>query len=217
MVATIHNNQAVFALLTLSSAYNVDKQSFRKFGVGDYKWRSRWVPPWESPLYPKQLPLLLTDIRSAESEMNGSIAEKIGREDDAPLTNKRHSMMKGSKAPASIREYFSTQINQISLPSWRTMPEIPTSSEVGMLQSGKPVLEPIPISPNIVEGAWEDSQQYFQSHYELLREDGVAPLRDAVAEVRAKPRMMEADSQEYAGIYENVSILQDLSLITKLA
>ena len=126
-------------------------------------------------------------------------------------------MMKESKAPASIREYFSGQNNHDRLPTWRTMPEIPTSSEVGMLQSGKPVLEPIPISPNIVEGAWEDSEQYFQSHYELLREDGVAPLRDAVAEVRAKPRMMEADSQEYAGIYENVSTLQDLTFTTEFA
>ena len=86
-----------------------------------------------------------------------------------------------------------------------------------MLQNGKPVLEPIPISPNIVEGAWEDSEQYFQSHYELLREDGVAPLRDAVAEVRAKPRIMEADSEESAGIYENVSILLDLCFIADFA
>ena len=87
------------------------------------------------------------------------------------------------------------------------MPEIPTSAEVGLLKDGKPVLDEVPVSANIIEGAWEDKEQYLQSHYELLREDGVAPLRDAVAEVRAKPRMTEVESQEHAAIYESVCAL----------
>jgi helicase required for RNAi-mediated heterochromatin assembly 1 len=88
--------------------------------------------------------------------------------------------------------------------SWLSRREIPTSAELlgNVVDAddgdGGDELE-VPV--NVVQGSW-GSKEYLSTHYELLRECGaVAPLRDAVAEVREVPSMM--DSQAIC-IYENV-------------
>ena len=60
----------------------------------------------------------------------------------------------------------------------------------------------IDLMPNNVVGPWPSKDLYLKAHYELLREDAVAPLRDAVAYVREDSQMM--DSQTVA-VYEKVS------------
>ena len=52
-----------------------------------------------------------------------------------------------------------------------------------------------------IEGSWPSKNSYLRAHYELLREDSIAPLRDAVAYVRDEPKMM--DSKEVS-IYDMV-------------
>ena len=46
-----------------------------------------------------------------------------------------------------------------------------------------------------------------ESHYSLLREDAVAPLRDVVSEVQVYHHLMEKDSDNGAFIYEKVAPL----------
>lgn len=87
------------------------------------------------------------------------------------------------------------------------MPELPTSAEVGLVENGKRLDGDIEILANKIDGPWSSRDKYLQAHYELLREDGTAPLRQAVEEIRANPELMEKDSKENAAIYENVSIL----------
>ena len=91
--------------------------------------------------------------------------------------------------------------------SWLARREIPTSAELlgknddeedGDKGDGDDELE-VPV--NVIQGPWPSKEDYLSAHYELLREDAVAPLRDAVAEVKAVPNMM--DSQGIC-IYENV-------------
>lgn len=69
---------------------------------------------------------------------------------------------------------------------------------------------------NHVRGAWTSKQKYLSDHYALLREDGVAPLRNVVSELKARPDILEQDSVEQSQIYEKASVglesVQTLSL-----
>lgn len=101
-----------------------------------------------------------------------------------------------------IRSYFYVK-NEASTDTeaWTTKPEIPTPEEVmGVDVSGNGD-DSIQLAPNIVCGAWRSNEAYLRAHYELLREDAVAPLRDAVAYVREDPQMMDSGS---VSVYENV-------------
>lgn len=60
------------------------------------------------------------------------------------------------------------------------------------------------LAPNLIDGPWESSAEYLKTHYNLIREDAVAPLRDAVAFVRNAPTM--ADTKDVS-IYDKVSRL----------
>ena len=84
------------------------------------------------------------------------------------------------------------------------MPELPSPAEIGSFKDGKSATLEYEVPANKIDGAWKDKDDYLQSHYELLREDAVAPLREVVEEFHARPYMMEKDSEEHAGIYENV-------------
>lgn len=59
----------------------------------------------------------------------------------------------------------------------------------------------VDIPVNIVDAAWRSKEDYLRAHYELLREDAIAPLRDAVAVVQASPEMHDSKG---ACIYEKV-------------
>ncbi|KAL9037151.1 MAG: hypothetical protein Q9180_003883 [Flavoplaca navasiana] len=60
-----------------------------------------------------------------------------------------------------------------------------------------------------VIGSWASKQKYLSDHYALLREDGVAPLRNVVSELKANPDTLEPDSVEQSQIYEKVCVGPD--------
>ena len=103
----------------------------------------------------------------------------------------------------SIREYFKSPLKARNLVSWHTALDIPTAAEINRIDKGNEI-DCIEVPINKIVGPWKDKEEYLQDHYELLREDAVAPLRCAVEEVRANPKMLESESDEHAGIYENV-------------
>ena len=97
----------------------------------------------------------------------------------------------------SIREYFRKPDEASQSSAWLAQQEIPTAEEINNESA-------VEISVNQIKGSWECKDKYLQAHYELFRDDAVAPIRDAVMEVKETPEMMEKDSKEHAGIYENV-------------
>lgn len=126
----------------------------------------------------------------------------------APLPSERlhdhFSRLKiGAAVPVNldVRAYFE-EPNAEGLEPWLQKPELPSREEIlGIDDTNNEVIE---LAPNRVAGPWISKSAYLKAHYELLREDAIAPLRDAVAFVREDPDM--ADSQIVA-IYEKVSLL----------
>ncbi|TVY89198.1 Helicase required for RNAi-mediated heterochromatin assembly [Lachnellula willkommii] len=100
---------------------------------------------------------------------------------------------------------------------WRNLPEIPTASEIWSTDSSRetrPVEEEwnsymrepsyeIALPHNIIEGPWPSKAEYLGAHYQILREDVVAPLRHSVASVKDRPDMME-DNETH--IYTHVTM-----------
>ena len=100
-----------------------------------------------------------------------------------------------------IRKYMATVApREGASSSWSTKPEIPSPEELLGIDDGSDD-GAVDLYPNKIDGPWPSTKVYLQTHYELLREDAVAPLRDAVAYVRQDPRM--GDSHILA-IYEKV-------------
>lgn len=117
---------------------------------------------------------------------------------DSQTCDIRDSVLVNIANPA-IRKYFFQAEQSADEGDWLSRPEIPSSEEIiGAESSDDDCVE---LTPNNVTGPWLSKDLYLKSHYELLREDAVAPLRDAVAYVREDPQMM--DSQTVA-IYDKV-------------
>jgi helicase required for RNAi-mediated heterochromatin assembly 1 len=107
-----------------------------------------------------------------------------------------------NKANPDIRKYVQKTLKLDNRESWLSYPEIPTTQEI-MGQTGAIDLEEniIDLPTNQIDEPWESPKAYLSAHYELLREDSVASLRDAVALVRDEPSM--TDTSEIC-IYEKV-------------
>jgi hypothetical protein len=104
-----------------------------------------------------------------------------------------------------IRSYFYVEDDESAESEpWTTKPSVPTPEEimgVDILDDGE---DSIQLAANIVVGPWRSKDAYLRTHYELLREDAVAPLRDAVAYIRDDPQMMDSGS---VAIYEKVRLI----------
>ena len=103
----------------------------------------------------------------------------------------------------SIREYAKKAGKPADLSHWTGFREIPSPCEVfdeGRKEHGK-TLE---LTENTIVGPYISKEEYLESHYRLLREDAVAPLRDVVSEIQVYPHLMEKDSDNSAYIYEKV-------------
>ncbi|KAJ5181096.1 hypothetical protein N7491_000651 [Penicillium cf. griseofulvum] len=83
---------------------------------------------------------------------------------------------------------------------WQTKPELPSTKEI--LGTDVPG-DVIALPPNCVSGPWGSKEKYLETHYALIREDSVAPLRNAVGRVRADPFMNDTPD---ISIYEKVFI-----------
>ncbi|KAF7955588.1 hypothetical protein EAE96_004514 [Botrytis aclada] len=104
--------------------------------------------------------------------------------------------------------------------SWRNLPEIPTSEEiledVSWQDKDGPeqpmdyqrLAEPKEFDPrlphNNINGAWSSKVGYLGFHYQILREDAVAPLRQSVAEFKTNNDM--SDTQD-TSIYTDVHLV----------
>lgn len=105
-----------------------------------------------------------------------------------------------------IRGYFNEARTDESVENeeWLLKPELPSSAEILGTDLPEDEEDCVQLMPNHIEGPWPSRNSYLRAHYELLREDSIAPLRDAVAYVRDEPKMM--DSKEVS-IYDMVCFL----------
>ncbi|KAL7650020.1 hypothetical protein ACMYSQ_011832 [Aspergillus niger] len=101
-----------------------------------------------------------------------------------------------------VREYLAQPSTDYA-EEWLKRPEIPSADEI-LGNSGTGEDDYIELTPNKTEGPWKSSDEYLKAHYELLREDAVAPLRDAVAYVRDDPQMTDS---KLVSIYDKVDYL----------
>lgn len=99
-------------------------------------------------------------------------------------------------ANKDIQTYYD-QPDLEAVEPWVLKPEIPSEEEILGTDSG----DTVDLAPNNIDGPWISKEAYLRTHYNLLREDSVAPLRDAVAYVRERPHMM--DSKDVS-IYDKV-------------
>lgn len=109
-----------------------------------------------------------------------------------------------SNSAAGIRNYVQLQERtaaSAAADSWLASPEFPTRDDMFPKLESDGTDAVIELDGNIVEGAWESKDQYLRAHYELLREDGVSPLRTAVHQVRAHPDMLD---NKDVSVYEKV-------------
>ena len=101
-------------------------------------------------------------------------------------------------ANMAIRKYFDNRTDHARLAGWQTKPELPTVQEVmGTDQLG----DDFTLTVNKISGPWPSTDLYLETHYNLLREDAVAPLRDAIATFCQRPGMR--DNNDLV-IYERV-------------
>lgn len=121
----------------------------------------------------------------------------------AQLAKLQKSLMGSHSVPVSksIRQYFEAVENGDEPPGkeWLHKPELPTASEI--LGTDTPE-DDVKLKGNIIGEPWPSTEQYLETHYNLIREDSVVPLRDAVTLVRHNPHMHDEKS---ISIYEKVS------------
>jgi helicase required for RNAi-mediated heterochromatin assembly 1 len=130
---------------------------------------------------------------------------KFVHPDGHPNASSSQSKFPGFPANPAIRNYFAPPNlpDGVPLPrgqteDWRKKSELPTTEEIlGSNDSSSDIL----LLPNHLSGPWPSTELYLNAHYNLIREDAVANLRDAVLYVRTYPHMSENGN---IAIYEKV-------------
>lgn len=102
-----------------------------------------------------------------------------------------------------IRAYVARADALANETGWVSRPELPTTDEILGAEESEDC-GVVSLVPNQILGPWPSKDMYLKAHYDLLREDAVSPLRDAVAYVREDPHMMDSQA---ACIYEKVSLV----------
>ncbi|KAF1915851.1 P-loop containing nucleoside triphosphate hydrolase protein [Ampelomyces quisqualis] len=150
-----------------------------------------------------------------DGEFNAHLTERFGR------ASIQSSFVPNDGVPTAapirinndVREYFELAKKPVTAGAWIDKPELPAPSEI--LPCEKPTFiceEPQPSidcnespRPHRAEGAYASNEEYLGTKYELLREDAIRPLREAVAEERKSPYQDEAEYENKGiGIYEPV-------------
>ncbi|OCL14621.1 P-loop containing nucleoside triphosphate hydrolase protein [Glonium stellatum] len=128
-----------------------------------------------------------------------------------PSTVPFTSSYQQSRSNTEIRQYFETARRPLTGGTWLTRPEIPTSAEIldipdegqGTTSEGSDT----PLQVNKTLGPYSSEEEYLSSQYNLLREDSIRPLREAVGHIRADPfNLPESGYGSGVGIYEKVYI-----------
>jgi helicase required for RNAi-mediated heterochromatin assembly 1 len=154
-----------------------------------------------------------------DGEVNTHLTERFGRtsvrgNSDIPDDNIPSSAP--SRVNKDVREYFQLAKKPVTAGAWIDKPEIPSSSEIlplcdkpDLVFSEPPTLIDTSdhLRPHKVEGAYKSNEEYLGTKYELLREDAIRPLREAVAAVCESPYKDESEYENNSiGIYDPVYI-----------
>ncbi len=135
--------------------------------------------------------------------MNADLSERFKGSARRPNTNQSLSGAFESSLDLTlnldIRDYISRQ-EQISSTSdkdaWLSTPEIPTKQEFTNLAAD--------LLPNKVQGPFKNKERYVKTHYELLREDSVGCLRDAIHEFGND--LSTGDTNKFS-IYDQIHVI----------
>ncbi|RMZ83573.1 hypothetical protein DV738_g1120, partial [Chaetothyriales sp. CBS 135597] len=144
------------------------------------------------------------DSYQDSGELNAHLSEKFHGSRphrQAPIAGSFIDAAKDLVVNYDIRKYVHEQekiTEEAEIGVWIGEPEIPGPSEITLSATDE-----VELSPNKVKGKWKDKQKYLRTHYALLREDAVSPLRDAVDRFRRDPEMYDDLN---VSIYEKVYI-----------
>ncbi|KAI9793563.1 MAG: hypothetical protein M1816_007996 [Peltula sp. TS41687] len=143
-----------------------------------------------------------------ENNIENEVYEEWAR---SRMDTLKHFATKGNVVSANVlvRKYGLSNRPEagVDTGSWQTRTEIPTAREIMDETDGAEADEDanaVEIPVNRIDAPWGNKQDYLRTHYELLREDAIAPLRDAVAAVQAFPHMKD---NKGACVYEKVYII----------
>ncbi|KAF2114105.1 P-loop containing nucleoside triphosphate hydrolase protein [Lophiotrema nucula] len=152
------------------------------------------------------------DESSTKGELNAHLAERFPPASSSHPHPDLMPTVSATRVNNDIREYYEdSSQNTMAAGSWTKKPEIPSSLEI-MEQSycNEDTIVDVgtKLRPNKAEGAYDSKEEYLGTQYDLLREDAIRPLREAVEHVRAKPWDNEADfeANNNIGLYEPVYI-----------
>lgn len=120
-----------------------------------------------------------------------------------------------ARSNGDVQKYYEVATKHVAgAGPWLEKPEIPHPDEV--LRRDRASFAPTNIEnliptedeprPKKIEGPYDNKEDYLRTEYELLREDALRPLSEAVAEVRKDPWKEEAKYEKNVGIYEPVYI-----------
>ena len=101
---------------------------------------------------------------------------------------------------------------------WRDLPEIPSMAEIVPEQKQKTSkdffeswneyqkdpLYNTELPKNIIDGPWPSKENYIGTHYQLLREDVVAGLRNSVKAFLRQPNMID---DQFTHVYTHVGLI----------
>ncbi|KAF4542629.1 Dead box helicase [Lasiodiplodia theobromae] len=152
-----------------------------------------------------------TEDAEEEAELNPHIQERFSNMNitgdlRANISLAQPSLAEPSLAlPYVIRKYVSDSNLPVNSESWLSRPEVPTTDEI--LDTQDVFQDTVSVPVNNVNGAWASKEEYLESHYELLREDTIRPLREALGRIRAKSWAKEEEYGNTVGLYSNVHIV----------
>ncbi|KAF1925842.1 P-loop containing nucleoside triphosphate hydrolase protein [Didymella exigua CBS 183.55] len=117
-----------------------------------------------------------------------------------------------TKANDDVRKYYELACKPVAgAGPWLEMPEIPHPREMLRQEPASGTIEALITTveeprPKKINGAYDSTEDYLRTEYELLREDALRPLCEAVAQVRKAAWKDEAQYEKSVGIYEPVYI-----------
>ncbi|KAI9711490.1 MAG: hypothetical protein M1820_002053 [Bogoriella megaspora] len=139
---------------------------------------------------------------------------KQGKSFSGSSFGKEHTVTE--QADVAIRNYVNVaaQIPFDPPSAWLSMPEVPTASEIlpgsrTIQRQDSERAKRLPakgLTPNKASGAWDSTDDYLRDQYNLIREDAVRPLRDAVGLFRGNRNANEVDFQNSVGIYDRAYV-----------
>lgn len=152
----------------------------------------------------------------AGGEYNAHLTERFGN--TAPRTQRNVHVPDDnipeavpSRKNDDIRKYYELANKPVAgAGAWLDKPEIPHPAEI--LRDGPSFATEVLIKnddeprPKKIDGPYDNTEDYLSTEYNLLREDALRPLREAVAEVRKDAWKDEAQYDKGVGIYDPVYI-----------